>query len=301
MSRPPSSTFREPLLHVKESETTSSFDSDSLNPHYSYYDEHNHGIRCGCWTPSRPTTNCPPAKGSEFRARRYGGWIRGHLLWPIWDAAHADDAAAKIDRLAPGPDLISKATADFWHIADTPKHGRRSFEYDAAKTFSPTKPTSHSRSLNIDQFGAANKKIAFPLMMPDPKWTEDPGRSEAEERAGRVLRVGNMANRGPDILSASTPKAMKWKSYLTIQSSTTPFHARKSLALNFDGSALIESTLGAKSIMFRPPYGIDHQPEYARKWRTSLSPGARIPIVGQRIDPDDWTCRTASRFPLKRC
>ncbi len=31
-------------------------------------------IRCGCWTPSRRTTNCAPARGSEFRARRYGGW-----------------------------------------------------------------------------------------------------------------------------------------------------------------------------------------------------------------------------------
>ena len=52
---------------------------------------------------------------------------------------------------------------------------------------------------------------------------------------------------------------------------------------------LIESTLGVKSILFRPPYGIDHQPEYAEEV-------AQLPypqelgylIVGQRIDPDDW-------------
>ena len=52
---------------------------------------------------------------------------------------------------------------------------------------------------------------------------------------------------------------------------------------------LIESTLGVKSILFRPPYGIDHQPEYAEEV-------AQLPypqelgylIVGQRIDPNDW-------------
>jgi cellulose synthase/poly-beta-1,6-N-acetylglucosamine synthase-like glycosyltransferase len=52
---------------------------------------------------------------------------------------------------------------------------------------------------------------------------------------------------------------------------------------------LIESTLGVKSILFRPPYGIDHQPEYAEEV-------AQLPypqelgyiIVGQQIDPDDW-------------
>jgi cellulose synthase/poly-beta-1,6-N-acetylglucosamine synthase-like glycosyltransferase len=52
---------------------------------------------------------------------------------------------------------------------------------------------------------------------------------------------------------------------------------------------LIESTLGVKSLLFRPPYGIDHQPEYAEEV-------AQLPypqelgyiIVGQKIDPDDW-------------
>jgi cellulose synthase/poly-beta-1,6-N-acetylglucosamine synthase-like glycosyltransferase len=44
-----------------------------------------------------------------------------------------------------------------------------------------------------------------------------------------------------------------------------------------------------KSLFFRPPYGIDHQPEYAEEV-------AQLPypqelgyiIVGQKIDPDDW-------------
>jgi len=67
------------LLHVKESETDVEFDSDSLNPHYSYYDEHNHVHQVWMLDAVTAYTNCAPAKGSEFRARRYGGWIRGHL------------------------------------------------------------------------------------------------------------------------------------------------------------------------------------------------------------------------------
>src|SRR4029077_57963 len=35
-------SIQEALLHVEESETDVEFDSASLNPHYSYYDEHNH-------------------------------------------------------------------------------------------------------------------------------------------------------------------------------------------------------------------------------------------------------------------
>jgi peptidoglycan-N-acetylglucosamine deacetylase len=52
---------------------------------------------------------------------------------------------------------------------------------------------------------------------------------------------------------------------------------------------LLESSLGVKTLLFRPPYGIDHQPETANE--ISLLP---IPqsmgyiIVGAWIDPHDW-------------
>ena len=44
-----------------------------------------------------------------------------------------------------------------------------------------------------------------------------------------------------------------------------------------------------KSILFRPPYGIDHQPEYAEEVAQLPYPQELgYVIVGQRIDPDDW-------------
>src|SRR5260370_18909833 len=53
---------------------------------------------------------------------------------------------------------------------------------------------------------------------------------------------------------------------------------------------LIESTLGVKSILFRPPYGIDHQPEYAEEVaQLPLAQDMGYLMVGQRIDPDDWS------------
>jgi len=61
---------------------------------------------------------------------------------------------------------------------------------------------------------------------------------------------------------------------------------------------LIESTLGVKSLLFRPPYGIDHQPEYAEEVVQLPYPQELgYIIVGQRIDPDDW--RTAGDKPQR--
>jgi cellulose synthase/poly-beta-1,6-N-acetylglucosamine synthase-like glycosyltransferase len=52
---------------------------------------------------------------------------------------------------------------------------------------------------------------------------------------------------------------------------------------------LIESTIGVKSILFRPPYGIDHQPEYAEEVaQLPIAQDMGYLIVGQKIDAHDW-------------
>ena len=52
---------------------------------------------------------------------------------------------------------------------------------------------------------------------------------------------------------------------------------------------LLESSLGVKTLLFRPPYGIDHQPETASEIQMLPIPQAMgYIIVGARVDPHDW-------------
>ncbi len=54
---------------------------------------------------------------------------------------------------------------------------------------------------------------------------------------------------------------------------------------------LLTSTLGVKTLLFRPPYGIDHQPETHARTKSRKLPIAQSMgyiIVGARIDPPDW-------------
>jgi cellulose synthase/poly-beta-1,6-N-acetylglucosamine synthase-like glycosyltransferase len=52
---------------------------------------------------------------------------------------------------------------------------------------------------------------------------------------------------------------------------------------------LIESSLGVKTTLFRPPYGIDHQPESATEVQMLPVPQELgYVLVGGRIDPHDW-------------
>src|SRR6266849_5774670 len=226
-------------------------------------------------------------------------------LWPVWDAAHADDAARqKLTDLPPGPDLILEGDGDFWHITDTPKHGRRSFEYDAATDlFTDESYDAIPLSFNIDQFGAANKKIALSFDDgPDPEWTPKILDVLKEKSVpGVFFVIGNMANQRPDILKREYAEGHEIGNHTfthpKFDDNITHTEIRWQLNLT---ERLIESTLGAKSILFRPPYGIDHQPEYAEEV-------AQLPypqelgylIVGQRIDPDDWSQRDGKPIPAK--
>ena len=52
---------------------------------------------------------------------------------------------------------------------------------------------------------------------------------------------------------------------------------------------LLESYLGVKTTLFRPPYGIDHQPETASEIQLLPIPQSMgYVIIGARIDPHDW-------------
>ncbi len=298
-------SIQEALLHVEESETDVEFDGASMNPHYSYYDEHNHVHQV--WMLDAVTAYNQLRASERLGVQGTALWRLGSSdtsLWPIWDAAHADDAARqKLTDLPPGPDLILEGDGDIWHITDTPKHGRRSFEYDAATDlFTDESYEVIPLSFNIDQIGAANKKIVLSFDDgPDPKWTPKILDVLKQKNVqGLFFVIGNMANQRPDILKREYAEGHEIGNHtFTHPKFDDITHTEIRWQLNLT-ERLIESTLGAKSILFRPPYGIDHQPEYAEEV-------AQLPypqelgylIVGQRIDPDDWSLRDGKPIPAE--
>src|SRR2546428_3019986 len=298
-------SIQEALLHVEESDTDVEFDSNSLNPHYSYYDEHNHLRQV--WMLDAVTAYNELRASERLGVQGTALWRLGSSdtsLWPIWDATHADDAARqKLADLPPGPELILEGDGDIWHFTDTPKHGKRSFEYDAASDlFTDESYDAIPLSYNIDRIGAANKKIAISFDDgPDPQWTPKILDILKEKNAPEVFFViAAPANRRPDILRREYAEGHEIGNHtFTHPKFDEISHTQIRWELNLT-QRLIESTLGVKSILFRPPYGIDHQPEYAEEVsQLPLAQEMGYLIVGQRIDPDDWSLRDGKPIPAK--
>jgi cellulose synthase/poly-beta-1,6-N-acetylglucosamine synthase-like glycosyltransferase/peptidoglycan/xylan/chitin deacetylase (PgdA/CDA1 family) len=287
-------SIQEALLHAHESESEMEFDAASLNPHYSYSDEQNHTHQV--WLLDAVTAYNELRASERLGVQGTALWRLGSSdssLWPVWDVTHPDDAVrAKLAELPPGPDLILEGDGDIWHIADVPKQGHRTITYDPA-TAMITDETydAYPLSYDIDQIGGAKNKIALSFDDgPDRRWTPKILDVLKEKNVpGIFFVIGDQANRAPDLLRREYNEGHEIGNHtFTHPAFDDISRTQLKWELNLT-QRLIESTLGVKSLLFRPPYGIDHQPEYAEEV-------AQLPypqelgyiIVGQRIDPDDW-------------
>ncbi|MGA2418507.1 MAG: glycosyltransferase, partial [Candidatus Acidiferrum sp.] len=298
-------TIQEALLHAYESEAPVDFDSASLNPHYSYSDEQNHVHQV--WMLDAVTAYNELRASERMGVQGTAMWRLGSAdtsVWPIWDATRPDDTIRdKLMDLPPGPDLILEGDGDIWHFVDTPKNGKRSFSYDGnTDLITSEKYDAYPLSYNIDQIGAAKKKLAITFDDgPDPRWTPKIlDILKRENVPAAFFVIGVEASQYPDILRREYAQGDEIGNHTYTHPAwdeISKTQARWELNLT---QRLIESTLGVKTILFRPPYGIDHQPEYAEEVaQLPFAQDMGYLIIGQKIDPHDWQLVNGKPYAAK--
>ena len=287
-------SFQQAVVTAVESGADITYDPNTFNLHYSYDDASNrlHAV----WMLDGVTAY------NELRASERAGvagtavWRLGMedpSMWTIWDAVHADNTTrAKLSDVPPGYDLIMEGKGDIWKITAMPESGRRTFDYDSeSDVIDDESFESYPLSWRVQQMGNVPKKVALSFDDgPDPEWTPKVldvlqqkhapatffviGESAAQQ-ASIIKReyatgdeIGNHTFTHPDFETAST--------------------AQIQLELNLT-ELFLDSRLGVKTTLFRPPYGIDHEPESATEFRNlPTAQDLGYVIVGAEIDPHDW-------------
>ncbi|GAC1702926.1 MAG: glycosyltransferase [Candidatus Acidiferrum sp.] len=287
-------TIQDALLRAKESETQVEFDSASLNPHYSYYDEHDHVHQV--WMLDAITAYNELRAAERMGVQGTALWRLGSAdssMWPIWDTTHPDEAARqKIRDVPSGPDLIFEGNGDIWHFISTPTRGSRSFTYDpATDLFTGEKYDVYPLSYDIEELGAAKKKLAITFDDgPDDRWTPKILDILKQKKIPATFFViGVEASKFPKLLKREYAEGHEIGNHTYTHPNFEGIsRTQMRWELNLT-ERLIESSLGVKSILFRPPYGIDHQPEFAEEVaQLPLAQDMGYLIIGQKIDPQDW-------------
>ena len=287
-------TFQQGVITAVESEADILYDPDTFNLHYSYEDEKNlvHNV----WMLDGVTAY------NQLRAAERAG-VRGTALWrlgmedpsvwDIWDKAHPTSADRdKLEDLPPGYDLILEGDGDIWRVTATPKSGRRTLDYDSeSDDFDDESFQSFPLSWRIQQMGAEPKKIALSFDDgPDPTWTPKILDILKQKQAPATFFViGESANQQADLVKREYAQGEEIGNHtFTHPEFETISKTQLQLELNLT-ELFLESSLGVKTTLFRPPYGIDHQPETASEIQMLPIPQSMgYVIVGARIDPHDW-------------
>ncbi len=287
-------TFQQGVITAVEAQSDILFDPDTLNLHYSYEDENNNVHQV--WMLDGVTAY------NELRAAERAGvygtalWRLGMedpSIWDIWDATHADDATrAKLEEVPPGYDLILEGDGDVWRITATPKSGRRTFEYDAdSDSFDDESFQSFPLSWRIQQMGAAPHKLAISFDDgPDPRWTPQILDVLKQKHATATFFViGESANQYTNIVKREYALGNEIGNH-TLTHPDFEVISKPALQVELNVTELmLESTLGVKTTLFRPPYGIDHEPESASEIQMlPVAQAMGYVIVGARLDPHDW-------------
>lgn len=288
-------TFQAAAVTSSESDAPIDFDSDTLNPHFSYYDEHNqvHNV----WMLDGVTAYNQLRAAERLGVQGTALWRLGsedQSLWTIWDVTRPDDAArARLDDVPYGFDLDMEGAGDIWNNITKPTPGSRSFDFDPSSNLITDE---HYDVLpmpyRIYQVGAQRGKIALsfddgPDTVNTPKILDI---LKEKHAPATFFVIGVEANKALDLLRREYNEGHEIGNHTYTHPEFTPSlpAAQIEFQLNLN-ERLLASTLGIKTQLFRPPYGIDHQPETADEVEMLPIPlSMGYMLVGAQIDPHDW-------------
>src|SRR5277367_788128 len=287
-------TFQQAVITAVESESDIDFDPDSLSPHYSYEDEHD--VVHNVWMLDGITAYNELRAAERKHVQGTALWRLGMedpSIWDIWDATRPDDAIRdKLEVVPPGYDLILEGDGDIWRITATPQSGSRTFEYDKdTDLFDDETFKTYPLTWRIQQMGDLPHKVALTFDDgPDPQWTPKIlDILKAKGVPACFFVIGESANQETDLVKREFALGNEVGNHTfthpDFESITKP---QLQIELNLT-ELLIESSLGVKTLLFRPPFGIDHQPETASEIQMLPIPQSMgYIIIGARVDPHDW-------------
>jgi peptidoglycan-N-acetylglucosamine deacetylase len=287
-------SVQEAWLEARDSDEDVTFDDDALNPHFSYLDENS--LRHDVWFLDAVTAlnhmRAAQALGIQtFALWRLGGEDR--TLWRVWDIPGDAAAADKLRSVPPGQDVDMEGQGEILRIENKPTPGTRDLTIDATtKVITDENFQSLPEPYRVGRYGYSPNKVVLTFDDgPDPEWTPkilDVLKREhatatffligiqTDKFSGLAKRIydeghtiGNHTFTHPDVSNIST-------TYMKVELNLT--------------ERLFASLVGVRTMLMRPPYAIDEEPDTADQVRPLEIPQDMGYItVGNRIDPNDWS------------
>lgn len=289
--------FQDAIITAKESEGKINLDSKSLNPTFDYYDDKDqlHHV----WFLDATTIFNEMLVGQKLGGPKgYALWRLGSEdpgTWQVFAAKNSLDekSAQNLEVMNYGYDVTYEGEGEIFRVTSTPQTGKRNITWDSASGFITNENIEvYPSSYVITRWGAnLDKKIALTFDDgPDPNYT--PQILDILKKynvPATFFVIGTNANSHPNLLKRIVNEGSELGNH-------TYFHPNISLISNQQfqieiaaTERLFEGLLGRKSLLFRPPYAEDVEPENPQQVAPLVeTTGLGYYTIGMHIDPQDW-------------
>ena len=284
---------QEAWLAASDSEADVDFDDASMNPHLSFEEEN--GKRHDIWFLDAVTAMNQMRSALKLGINTFALWRLGsedRSLWAIWDTPGKDGIDKELAAVPPGQDVDMEGAGEIIRIANQPSPGKRTYQLDRdtgliTDEIMQVLPEPY----RVDQYGADPKKIAITFDDgPDPDWTPKMLDILKKEKVpAAFFVVGSAAEEHSDLIKRMYEEGHEIGNHTWTHPDIS--NIRRSFMkfeLNLP-ERFLESKLGVRSILFRPPYSIDQEPDTADQVRPlEITQEMGYITVGDKLDPNDW-------------
>ncbi len=288
-------TFEEAVLIAKESEGRIALDPVSLNPTFDYADDNDriHHV----WMLDAVTAFNQLVAIRSLRPRGVALWRLGGedpAIWQVFGKPGTLDAgrAAQLAEIRFPYGVDYEGKGEILEITAQPQTGHRVIEFDPQRgLISAERFTVFPSPYVITRYGGAERKVALTFDDgPDPEYT--PKILDALRDAGvpgTFFIIGVNGQMQPELLRREVDEGHEIGNHTFSHpniSSISPTQFQLELSAT---KHLLASAVGRHTLLFRPPYAVDAEPETIEQVRPiELAAAQGYLVVGMQIDPDDW-------------
>src|SRR5229473_3499218 len=286
-------TVQEAWLAARDSEADVNFDSDSLNPHITYLDERN--LQHDIWFLDGVSALNQMRAARQLGVRTFALWRLGsedRSLWKIWDFPLDAAAPNRLTDVPPGQDVDMEGDGEILNVEATPENGQRKITMDSStRLISDETMDSLPEPYRVGRYGASPNQVAITFDDgPDPQWTPRIlDILKREHATATFFLIGREA----ETFNSLTERVYREGHEIGNHTYTHPDISNLSnffveLELNLT-ERLFASRLGIRTLLFRPPYSIDAEPDTEDQVRPlEISEKKGYLTIGDKNDPNDW-------------
>jgi cellulose synthase/poly-beta-1,6-N-acetylglucosamine synthase-like glycosyltransferase/peptidoglycan/xylan/chitin deacetylase (PgdA/CDA1 family)/spore germination protein YaaH len=287
-------TVQDAWLTARDSEADVDFDGDSLNPHISYLDEHD--LQHDIWFLDAVTALNQMRAAQSLGIQTFALWRLGsedRSLWRVWDIPGEVGAENKLKDVPPGQDVDMEGSGEILRIEARPADGQRSVTLDQTTGIITDQSfDSLPEPYRVARYGSSPDKVAITFDDgPDPEWTPKIlDVLKREHVPASFFLIGIQADKFSDV----TDRIYREGHEIGNHTFTHPDISNiskgfmRAVELNLT-EQLFASRLGIRTILFRPPYSIDAEPDTEDQVRPlEITQDMGYITIGDKIDPNDW-------------